>query len=68
MIIGYATSNAYRAVIEKSFKRYGKGIIQPLMLNTRRGVEMSRKSNLKQLSENILELDGISLYVDLTKI
>ena len=68
MIIGYATSNAYRTVIEKSFNRYGEGIIQPKLLSTRRGVEMSRKSNLTQLSKKILELDGMSLYTDLTKI
>ena len=68
MIVGYATSKAYRTVIEQALKEYGKGEVEPKDLKTRRGVEMGRKSNLKQLSDRIREIDGVTAYTDLTKL
>ena len=67
MVVGYATSKAYRTVIERAFKEYGKGEVEPKDLRTRRGVEMGRKTNLKQLSDRIREIDGVTAYADLTK-
>jgi len=55
MIVGYATSKAYRTVIERALKEYGKGEVEPKDLRTKRGVEMGRKTNLKQLSDVIGE-------------
>ena len=51
MVVGYATSKAYRTVIERALKEYGKGEVEPKDLRTRRGVEMGRGSNTKQLSD-----------------
>ena len=54
-----------RTVIEQALKEYGKGEVEPKDLRTRRGVEMGRKSNLKQLSDRIREIDGVTAYLDL---
>ena len=68
MIVGYATSKAYRTVIERALKEYGKGEVEPKDLRTKRGVEMGRKTNLKQLSDRIKKIGDVRAYPDITKL
>jgi len=48
-IIGYATTKAYREVIEKAIKQYGRGIVLPSQLAYRRTRELYKKNNLEEL-------------------
>ena len=66
LVVGYATSKAYRTIIERALKEYGE--VEPKDLKTRRGVEMGRKTNLKQLSDRIGEIDDVRAYPDITKL
>jgi predicted RNA-binding protein len=62
IIVGYATSKAYRRVIRDALSRFGRGVLLPTILGPSSVAQFPRAENLEQLSQFVkTELDRVPL-------